>query len=410
MKQIGWVLLGACLIISACSDTKKIAPKEGRISVISGDEMAQSSEKVRLDKAFSVVQWAGPSANTRNKIPAASIAKTSSDWKVSGATGRSKNDLPMTTPVIIDNKIYTLDNESTLFVRDLKDGKEVWHMEGTGLQGVGLTADKKLVVAMDENGTVKAFNTTGKELWKKEFKTPFRNAPLLNGESLYLLSLNNDLWVLNAKTGTEKWHYKTTSPLTLLQGMGRPALSGDVLIVPFSTGEVVAFNANTGVLSWIQDLVGEKSFDAIADITQMSASPVIENGIVYLIGHGGKTMAVNLKTGESLWQISRGGRTTPLVSGNALFFVDNKNNLVAVNKKSGKLFWEEVLDKSVWKGPYLMDDELVLFSDEKSILVSPKDGKTTILERKMVGSTPAVVNDGIFFLGDNGTLYHWGKI
>ena len=192
--------------------------------------------------------------------------------------------------------------------------------------------------------------------------------------------------------------------------MGRPALANGILVVPFSSGEVVGFNADTGVLLWSQDLVGQKAFDAVASLSQMSASPVIENGIVYLVGHAGKTMAVNLKTGESLWQLERGGKTTPFISGNALFFVDNKNNLLAVNKKSGKLFWEVALENNVWKGPYLIDEKLVLFTDEKSVAVDPKDGKTTTLDTRIEGSFPALVNDGIFFLGDNGRLYHWEKI
>lgn len=411
MKRIGLFLLGACLILAACSDSKKIAPKEGRISVISGEEVVKSSEKVRLDKAVSVSQWVTPNTNTRNKMPALSLSKTTPDWKGKGGSGRSKNNLPMVTPVVMGDKIYTLDNESRLFARDTKEGKELWRTDlGTKTQGVGLTASKNLVIAVSENGIVKAFDTKGKELWKKEFHVPFRNAPLLNGETIYLLSANNDLWVLNAKNGKEKWHYKTTAPLTLLQGMGRPALSNDILVVPFSSGEAVAFDANSGVLLWSQDLVGVKAFDAVAGLTQMSASPVIENGIVYLVGHGGKTMAVNLKTGESLWQVDRGGQTTPLISGNALFFVDNQNHLLALNKNSGKLFWEVALEKAVWKGPYLIDEKLILFTDEKSLIVNPKDGKITENEKRIAGSTPALTSDGVFFMGDNGVLYHWGKI
>ena len=411
MKQIGWVVLGACLILGACSDTKKIAPKEGRIAVMSGEEIVQSGEKVKLDKPSTITQWTAPNTNNRNKIPALSFTKTENNWKAKGAEGRSKNDLPMVCPVVFNNVVYVLDNESRLFARDVKDGKEKWRADSaTKTQGTGLTADKNTVVTVSENGEVAVFDTKGKNLWKKEFKTPFRNAPLLTEESLYLLSFNNDLWVLNAKTGAEKWRYKTNAPLTLLQGMGRPALSDDVLVVPFSTGEVVAFNAKTGVLLWVQDLVGEKVFDAVAGITQMSASPVIENGLVYLIGHGGKTMAVNLKTGESLWQIAKGGKTTPLVSGNALFFVDNKNNLLAINKKSGKLFWESALEKGLWKGPYLIDEKLFLFSEDKALLINPKNGEKSSLEKRIAGSTPAITNNGVFFLGDNGTLYHWGKI
>ena len=206
MKRIGLLVLGVCLVVGACSDTKKIAPKEGRISVISGKEMEKSSEKVRLAKARNTNEWTAPNANVYNKIPAVSLTKSTPAWKVSGAEGRSKNDLPMVTPIIVGDRIYTLDTEGRLLARNSKGGKELWRIDlETNAQGVGLTANKKQIIAIDEHGTLKAFDTEGKEPWKKEFKTAFRNSPLMTNESVYLLSLDNNFWVLNAKTGKEKW-------------------------------------------------------------------------------------------------------------------------------------------------------------------------------------------------------------
>ena len=124
----------------------------------------------------------------------------------------------------------------------------------------------------------------------------------------------------------------------------------------------------------------EKVFSAIAQLSQMTASPVIEKVIVYLVGHNGKTLAVNLKTGESLWQLPRGGQNTPLINGNALFLLDNQNHLLAINKKSGKLFWEISLENILWKGPFLIDGKLVLFSNGKTAIITPKDGSITLKE------------------------------
>lgn len=411
MKRIGLVLLGTCLILGACSDTKKIAPKEGRITVISEEKIAQSGEKVRLGKVSNVNEWSSLNANSQNKIPAVSLDKATPNWKTKGAKGRSSGDLPLTAPVIVEGVIYTLDSRSDVIAKDVKNGQELWRKNlETKAQGVGLAADKNSVTVLDENGTVAVFDNKGELKWKKEFKTPFRNAPLLVNNTLYLLSSGNDLWVLETKTGKEKWHYKTTEPQTLLQGMGNLAVANDVLVVPFSTGEIVGFGATTGTLLWSQDLVGEKVFNAIAQLSQMVASPVIENGIVYLVGHSGKTLAVNIKTGESLWQLPRGGQNTPLISGNALFFLDNQNRLLAINKNSGKFFWETELDNILWKGPFLVDGNLILFSEEKTAIVTPSDGKVTFKEKGIRGSNPAIINDGIFFLGDNGYLYHWEKI
>ena len=287
MKYFNLIILAFFFILNACSDTKKIAPKEGRIAVIDNVELQKSTEKIRIDKAVNVSEWVAPNCNSRNKMPAITLNKATKAWKERGAEGRAENDLPMQAPVIVKDRIYTIDNKSNIIARNVKDGEKIWRNDmGIKRQGVGLTADKNLVIAVDENGTINCFDTKGKMLWKKEFNTPFRSSPLLFNNNLYLLSSNNDLFVLNAKTGKENWHYKTATPLTLLQGMGRPALSNNILVVPFSTGEVIGFDALTGILLWSQDLVGQKAFDAVAGLAQMTASPVIENGLVYLVGHG----------------------------------------------------------------------------------------------------------------------------
>ncbi|MBO7483831.1 MAG: PQQ-like beta-propeller repeat protein [Alphaproteobacteria bacterium] len=411
MKQIVLLLLGICAVLTACSDTKKVAPKEGRIAVISEKELEKSSQKIRLNDSVSITQWAGPNANARNKIPAVSLSKATPSWKAKGASGRSKNGLPLPPPVVINNTVYTLDSDSVLMAHQVQDGTKIWRADSNlkGV-GVGLTASPQLVVSVNEYGTVIAFDPKGKKIWQRELNTPFRNSPLLADGNLYLLSSGNDFLVLDVKTGNQKWHYKTNGSQTLLQGMGRPAVGDRVVVVPFSTGEVVAFDAQNGTLLWSQDLVGKKVFDAIASLPQMNASPVIEDGIVYLVGHGEQTMAVHLKTGESLWRLPRGGKTTPFVNGNALFFVDNQNHLLALDKATGRLFWETSLGQGTWKGPYLIDKNLVLFSDEKGILVNLKDGSFNDIKKRIEGSFPAITNKGIFFLGDNGHLYHWEKI
>ena len=244
MRYLGLLLVTICLILGACSDTKKMAPKEGRIAVISTEKVVKSKGKVWIDPPQKQAEWIAPDANNQNKIPHISLTKATPSWKVKGAAGRSQNDLPMVSPVIQGEKVYLIDQKADVIA--YQQDNKLWQKESNSKQrGVGLVAHKNILIAVDENGTVIALDTKGKEIWKKEFKTAFRNAPLLTGENVYLLSLDNDLWVLNAKNGKEKWHYKTTAPQTLLQSMARPALSDGVLVVPFSNGEVVGFDAST---------------------------------------------------------------------------------------------------------------------------------------------------------------------
>ena len=99
---------------------------------------------------------------------------------------------------------------------------------------------------------------------------------------------------------------------------------------------------------------------AVSGLTDVAASPVIYEGVVYATGVSGRTIAVRLGDGERLWEQNIGSASTPAVSGNAIFIVDLQDNIVALDRATGKVFWRTALPVvrkkkffSVWAGPTL---------------------------------------------------------
>src|SRR6185503_12260392 len=106
-----------------------------------------------------------------------------------------------------------------------------------------------------------------------------------------------------------------------------PAFSGNTVVVPYSSGEVTAFDAEKGTLKWADAVVRSTRTLAVSGFTDVAASPVIYNGVVYATGVSGRTIAVSLASGERLWEQNIGSAATPAVSGNALFLIDLQDEL-----------------------------------------------------------------------------------
>ena len=131
---------------------------------------------------------------------------------------------------------------------------------------------------------------------------------------------------------------------------------------------------------------------AISGLTDVSASPVIDDGIVYATGVAGRTIAVSLAKGERIWEQNIGSAYTPIVSGNAVFLVDLQDNMIALDRKTGKVFWRSALPSvrkkrffSVWAGPSLAGGVLwAVSNDGKIISVDPATGN--ILTNRKLGS------------------------
>ena len=166
--------------------------------------------------------------------------------------------------------------------------------------------------------------------------------------------------------------------------------------MPYSSGEVTAFDAESGSLKWADAVVRSSRTMAVSGLTDVAASPVIYEGVVYATGVSGRTIAVRLDDGERLWEENIGSASTPAVSGNAIFIVDLQDNMVALDRTSGAVFWRTALPVvrkkrffSVWAGPTLAGNVLwAVSNDKKMIGVDPATGNI-IVDRSL--PSPAYV-------------------
>jgi len=168
------------------------------------------------------------------------------------------------------------------------------------------------------------------------------------------------------------------------------------VVVPYSSGEVTAFDTESGELRWADAVVRSTRTLAVSGLNDVAASPVIHDGVVYATGVSGRTIAVSLASGERLWEQNIGSSSTPAVSGNAIFIVDLQDNMVALDRRTGTAFWRTALPVvrkkrffSVWAGPTLAGGILwAVSNDRKMIGVDPATGNI-IVDREM--PSPAYV-------------------
>ena len=412
MKHWGIVLL-LCLAIVACSSDKKIAPKEGRIGLQENTVFQKANQKIQLAKGTDVLSVNTSTYNPQNKRPTLAKLTPTENWEKSGAEDQNKNGPLLPAPIVDKDNVYTLDSEFAIRAHKKEDGSIVWETSlADNETGLALVKRDSLLVALSPKGKMVAINTKGEILWQKDLKAPFRNTPILEKNNLYLVSANNDVWVLDTKKGQEKWHYKTDAPTTFLQQMGTPAVSQNIIVVSFSSGLVVAFDKNTGSYLWEEDMNGSKVFDHISTIAQMTASPVIDGSTVYLVGHADKTGAFNLANGKEIWSITYGGQLTPVISGNAIFILTNQNEILALNKNNGRLFWQQSIPEIKGKKAlFLLDNKIIVVGTEESIIMDALTGKfDKHIETNFDGSVPVVTKDGWYYLRKNGKLIHQGQI
>lgn len=346
-------------------------------------------------------------------------------WSADVGAGSSSSRVLTTPPIMADGKVFAKDAESTVSAFDAETGKLIWRVtlapekaRDTDEFGGGLAYyGGRLFVTTGFASVFSLDPSNGKEIWNSSVSAPVRGAPLVFGDRVFAISIDNKLQALAAVDGSDLWQYTALQEVAGFVGGTSPAGSGDYVVAPFSSGELVGLRLDNGRPVWNEQLIGARGEPrAFGNLADIRGRPVIDRGVVLAMGSGGQLTAVELRSGQRLWERGIGGNQTPWVAGRFLFVVTGAAEVAAIGRDDGKVKWvtpltqysDEKRRKPVlWGGPVLAGDRLLVAGMLGDLLaISPYTGEILgkIDVRSPVRLAPIVANRTIYVLTDSGRL------
>ncbi len=338
-----------------------------------------------------------------------------------GSTGQRRLNA---APVVAGGRVFTMDTDGGVEAFAVATGKRLWAQRITMKKkdnlafGGGVSAADGKVYATTGFGVVEAFDAaTGATVWRKELGLPLRGAATVAGGRVYALSPDNQLFSLKGDTGDTAWSVQGTVEVSGLLGTAAPAVAQDTVVAGYSSGELSALRVENGRTVWSDALARTGRTTALAALTDIDASPVIDRGRVFAIGHGGRMAALELATGQRVWERNFAGVNQPWVAGDFIYVVTLDGQLICVTRAEGKIKWLHQLPRFkkpktkagafVWSGPVLASDRLLVAGSNRTLeSVSPYTGKP-ISSVKLSGPAylpPIVAGNMVFILTDDGKL------
>ncbi|MHB9879669.1 outer membrane protein assembly factor BamB family protein [Pacificimonas sp. ICDLI1SI03] len=425
--------LGACGIFGG--DDEDRTPTIGnRLSVLPGEaaieaDPALASTQITLPPAARNNDWGQPGGSATKATGHLALADSPSQvWSSQIGAGSDGAAYLVATPVIDGERIYTIDTKSEIRAFDTNNGAQIWSATLTkegekerAAFGGGVSTFAGRVYATSGYGIVAAFDAgTGREIWRKDLGIPLRGSPTIAESRLLVMTQDNQLIALNPVDGEREWEVIGTIEPAGLLGAASPAVAQGTAIIGFSSGELTAVRIENGRTVWQDALARTGRSTSLAALSDIDAPPVIQDGWVFAIGHGGRMVAVDLNTGERVWEQSLAGVTSPVVAGEWLFAVTLKGELVAVSRADGRLRWvsqlpayrnmEKRKNPISYRGPILAGDRLWVTSSEGDLIAaSPYDGSVqTVIEAGKTFYLPPVVAGGtLYLLSEDGRLSAW---
>lgn len=344
-------------------------------------------------------------------------------------------------PVIVEGRVYAVDPTATLRVFSADDGKKLWERELTpdirdpgkkfwqidttrpahiGFGG-GVAVDQGRVFVASGFGFVAGIDAENGELrWQVDMPAPVRNPPTAANGKVFVMTTSNQVLALDQVSGKTVWTYESFEENARFLSAGSAAVDGDTVVVPFSSGEVVALSADNGRLLWQATVARSSSLNALSTLNDIAGSPVIDRGGVFAVSHSGQLSAIDGRTGQIAWEAGIASLNTPWLAGDYVFVLTVDGMLVTLARSDGAVVWTRQLDtfenmkrkkRSItWAGPILAGDQLILVSSAGELVqVSPQDGSTTATRRLKAGTTiPPVIADGtVYVVTTDGKIEAW---
>jgi outer membrane protein assembly factor BamB len=188
-------------------------------------------------------------------------------------------------------------------------------------------------------------------------------------------------------------------------------------VAPFSSGELVELRTENGRTAWNESLVGpRRESRAFGNLSDIRGRPVIDRDLVLAMGSGGTVAAIDLRSGQRIWERNVGGSQTPWVAGRFLFIVTSSADVAALERNTGKVKWvtpltqyadEKRKEPIQWAGPVLASDRLLIGGSTGELLaLSPYTGEVIgrLDLREPMRLAPVIANRTIYILADSGRL------
>ena len=380
---------------------------------------------VALPEAAANDSWTQPGGNAAKSMGHLALGASPVRIWTRDIAKPSNRERLAASPVIADNKLYVSDTDGVIHALSADTGAELWRANTVKEEGNkparfggGVSVNGDRVFAANGLGDVVALNVAdGSEIWRKRPGGPLRGAPTLANGNVYVITQDNQLFALTQDAGDVAWSASASLESQGVFGVAAPASGGSTVIAGFSSGELNAYRYENGRTLWAEVLSRSSMSTSVSSLSDIDAEPVIDQGRVYAVGQGGRMVAMDIASGQRMWEQNIAGISTPWAAGEWLFVVTDDARLLAISRGSGKIRWMSQLPhyrnekKSkgliTWVGPLLAGGRLVLANTEgELVFVSPTDGSvlSKIETKEGITLQPIVANSTLYVFDDKGRL------
>ena len=318
-----------------------------------------------------------------------------------------------------DNIIF-IENKGSIFNFD-KFSKLIWKknfykkFEKKAKPELSLANDKKTLIVADNLAKYYAMNIkTGELIWAKTNVAPFNSQIKIYDDKFFVTDFDNVLRCYSIKDGSELWNVKTdTTFIKSKKKLSLVILNGNIYFNN-SIGDISAVDIKTGNLIWQtptqSSLIYEDSFlletsDLIAD-----------DDAILLSNNRNEFFSFSANTGALNWQQKINSNIRPTLIENLIFTVTIEGFLVVIDNKTGNIIRiTNVFDKikknkrsKIKPVGFIVGTKNIYLTTDNGLLIlidisSGRSSSILKVDNEKI-SRPFILNKNLFIIKDNSII------
>jgi eukaryotic-like serine/threonine-protein kinase len=231
-------------------------------------------------------------------------------------------------------------------------------------------------------------------VWQFTCEDEVRSSPRVHAGVVYVGAYDNNLYALEAKTGSLRWKYPTEGGIC-----SSPEVWENNVYIGSEDHFLYCIRADAGRIVWSCPTKGR---------VRSSARVAMDH--VFFGSDDGFLYAINARSGREAWRYQTDGpiRSTPTVWEDLVFFGCNDGGIYAVDIQSGQSAWKFRTSREVISSPCVSDNLLVVGSNDWSVYaLDPRSGYNIWRRRtnQAIVATPVASSDRLFVGSVDANLY-----
>ena len=244
-------------------------------------------------------------------------------------------------PVFYNENIIFSDNKGAIILYD-QNQKIIWKKnfysksEKKLKPRLNLAIHKNILIVTDSIAKYYALNIeTGDIIWSKNNTVPFNSEIKIKDSFFYVVDYKNILRSISIKDGLESWNLKTEESLTKSNTKISIVIENQNIYFNNSIGDITAVNLKSGQLVW---QLPTQNNNISKNAFQLSSSRLVINEDSILFSNNkSEFYSIDITTGLINWKNEINSDLRPVVIGKFVITVSNKGYLYVLNKKKGNI-------------------------------------------------------------------------